>query len=289
MTVKIVTDSTSDLTSKMADDLGITVVPLYIQFGEETYRDGVDLTTEDFYRRLVESKTLPTTSTTSPATFAEVYDKLAQEADEILVLPLSTKYSKTYEVAIQARDLKKSKARVEVIDSTFAIMGLGLLCIAAAKAAREGANLDEVISVTQRNMKRVDVRMAFDTLEYLKRGGRIGNAQAFMGSMLKINPILTIKEGVTEPIARTRSRAKAIDHLYNFALGFSNIEEMAIEDATTPDEVEALAERLNAKFPKERIYRSKVSPVVGTHVGPHVLAVAVLGDKDASAKTGRRT
>jgi len=94
MTVKIVTDSTSDLTSKMADDLGITVVPLYIQFGEETYRDGVDLTTEDFYRRLVESKTLPTTSTTSPATFAEVYDKLAQEADEILVLPLSTKYSK---------------------------------------------------------------------------------------------------------------------------------------------------------------------------------------------------
>lgn len=289
MTVKIVTDSTSDLTPEMAGKLGITVVPLYIHFGEETYRDGVDLSTDDFYRKLVESKTLPTTSTTSPATFADVYDKLAQEADEILVLPLSTKYSKTYEVAIQARDLKKSKARVEVIDSTFAIMGLGLLCIAAVKAAREGANLDEVISLTRHNMQRVDVRMAFDTLEYLKRGGRIGNAQAFMGSMLKINPILTIKEGITEPIARTRSRAKAIEHLYNFALSFSNIEEMAIEDATTPDEAEALAERLNARFPKDRIFRSKVSPVVGTHVGPHVLAVAVLGDKDTSAKTGRRT
>ena len=287
MTVKIVTDSTSDLTPKMAEEWGITVVPLYIQFGEEAYRDGVDLSTEDFYRKLVQSKILPTTSTISPATFSEVYDKLAREADEILVLPLSTKYSKTYEVALQAKDLMKSKARVEVIDSTFAIMGLGLLCIAAAKAARAGANLDEVISLTQHNMRKIDVRMAFDTLEYLKRGGRIGNAQAFMGSILKINPILTIKDGATEPVARTRSRAKAIEYLYNFALSFSSIEEMAIEDATTPDEADVLAERIDAKFPKERIYRSKVSPVVGTHVGPHVLAVAVLGEKDAPGKMDR--
>ena len=283
MTVKIVTDSTSDLTPGMAAELGITVVPLYIHFGEETYRDGVDLSTEDFYRKLVESKVLPTTSTTSPATFADVYDKLAQETGEILAITLSTKYSETYGVAVQGKDLKQSKARVEVIDSATAIMGLGLLCIAAAKAASAGARLDDVVRLTRRNMQRSDVRMAFDTLEYLKRGGRIGNAQAFMGSVLRINPILTIKNGTTEAVARTRSRAKAIEHLYNFALSFSNIEEMAIEDATTPDEVEALAERLSVRFPKERIYRAKVSPVVGTHVGPHVLAVAVLGDKQPSA------
>lgn len=283
MTVKIVTDSTSDLTPGMAAELGITVVPLYIHFGEETYRDGVDLSTEDFYRKLVESKVLPTTSTTSPATFADVYDKLAQETGEILVITLSAKYSETYGVALQGKDLKQSRARVEVIDSATAIMGLGLLCIAAAKAASAGARLDDVVRLTRRNMQRSDVRMAFDTLEYLKRGGRIGNSQAFMGSILRINPILTIKNGTTEAVARTRSRAKAIEHLYNFALSFSNIEEMAIEDATTPDEVEALAERLSARFPKERIYRAKVSPVVGTHVGPHVLAVAVLGDKQPSA------
>ena len=153
------------------------------------------------------------------------------------------------------------------------------LRISAAKVAQAGARLDEVVEVVRTNMRRIDLRIAFDTLEYLKRGGRIGTAQAFLGSMLKVNPILTIKDGYTEAVTKTRSRAKAIDHLCNFALSFSRIEEMAVEDAATPDEAELLVERLSAKFPKERIYRSKVSPVVGTHVGPHVLGVTVLGDR----------
>ena len=125
-------------------------------------------------------------------------------------------------------------------------------------------------------MRRVDFRIAFDTLEYLRRGGRIGTAQAFLGSMLKVNPVLTIKDGVTEGVARLRSRAKAIDYLYDFALSFHHIEEMAIEDANTPEEVEALVERLSPKFPRERIHRLKVSPVIGTHVGPRVLGIGVL-------------
>ena len=279
MTVKIVTDSTSDLTPEIAEKLGITIVHLFVHFGTDAYQDGVDLTPEDFYKKLVKSKILPTTSTPSPMAFAEVYDELAQETDEILTVVLSTKYSKTHEAAILGKELKKSRVRVEVIDSYQATMTLGLLCIAAAKAARSGASLADIIGVTRSNMQRVDMRMAFDTLEYLKRGGRIGSAQAFMGSILKINPILTINNGYTEAVTRTRSRAKAIERLYDFAMSFSNIEEMAIEDATTPDEAEALAERLSTKFPKEHIYRAKVSPVVGTHVGPHVLSVAVLGDK----------
>ena len=279
MTVKIVTDSTSDLTPEIAEKLGITIVHLFVHFGTDAYQDGVDLTPEDFYKKLVKSEILPTTSTPSPMAFAEVYDELAQETDEILTVVLSTKYSKTHEAAILGKELKKSRVRVEVIDSYQATMTLGLLCIAAAKAARSGASLADIIGVTRSNMQRVDMRMAFDTLEYLKRGGRIGSAQAFMGSILKINPILTINNGYTEAVTRTRSRAKAIERLYDFAMSFSNIEEMAIEDATTPDEAEALAERLSTKFPKEHIYRAKVSPVVGTHVGPHVLSVAVLGDK----------
>ena len=121
--------------------------------------------------------------------------------------------------------------------------------------------------------------MAFDTLEYLKRGGRIGRAQAFLGSALRVNPILGIKDGAAYPFGRERSRARAIDYLFSFAMSFSHIEEMAVEDATTPDEAEVLVERLSSKFTKERIYRSKVSPVVGTHVGPRVLGVAVLGDR----------
>lgn len=276
MTVKIVTDSTSDLTPAIAKELGVTVVPLYVHFGTETYRDGVDLTTEDFYRKLEQSKALPTTSAPGPGTFAEVYDKLAKETDEILAIIISLKYSATYEAAVEGKELRKGKARVEVIDSLFAIEGLALVVISAAKAAKAGASLDEVIDVVRSSMSRVDIRVAFDTLEYLRRGGRIGTAQAFLGSVLKVNPILTIRDGYTEAVTRVRSRAKAIDYLREFVISFPHIEEMAIGDATTPDEAEMLVEQLSTKFPKERIYRTKVSPVVGTHVGPHVLGVGVL-------------
>ena len=279
MTVKIITDSTSDLTPEIAGELGITVVPLYVHFGTEVYRDGIDLTAEDFYRKLAQSKTLPTTSTPSPGTFVEAYDRLAEEADEILVITLSSKYSTTYESAVQGKEIRKSQCRLEVIDSLSAVMKLGLIVISAAKAAQAGASLDEVIDITHSSMRRVDLRMGFDTLEYLKRGGRIGTAQAFLGSILKVNPILTIKDGSTEAVARVRCRAKAIDYLCDFAMSFAHIEEMAVEDATTPDEAEMMVERLSTKFPRKRIYRTKLSPVVGTHVGPHVLAVAVLGDR----------
>ena len=125
-------------------------------------------------------------------------------------------------------------------------------------------------------MSRVEIRMAFDTLEYLKRGGRIGTAQAFFGSVLNINPILGIRDGITQGFTKVRSRSKAIDYLCDFIMSFSDIEEIAIEEAATPDEAEILAERISAKVNHQSIYRMKVSPVIGTHVGPHVLGVGVL-------------
>lgn len=158
-------------------------------------------------------------------------------------------------------------------------MALGLIAIAAAKAANAGAKIDEVINMTRHNTDRSKIYFAFDTLEYLKRSGRVGAAQAFLGSMLKVNPIFTLENGEGRPVARPRSRVKAIEYLYKFVASFSKIDEMAIEDATTPDEANLLAERISSRFPRERIYMSKVSPVVGTHVGPHVLAVSVLGDR----------
>jgi len=279
MTVKIVTDSVSDISPAIANELGITVVPLNVVFGPEIYRDGVDLTTNEFYRKLERSQTLPTTSTPPLQTFIELYDRLAEEADEILVITISRKLSATGEAALKAVESMEKKCRVEVIPSQWAMMAEGLIVIAAAKAARTGANLDEVVKLTERNMSRVEMRLAFDTLEYLKRGGRIGKARALLGSMLGINPILGIKDGEVFPFGRERSRAKAIDRLYKFVTGYSQIDELAVEDATTPDEADELAERLGAKFPKERIYRSKVSPVIGTNVGPHVIGVAVLGER----------
>ncbi len=278
MPVRVVTDSVSDISPAVADALGITVVPLNIVIDGVTYRDGVDLTTDEFYRRLESEQVQPTTSTPAPHVFTEFYDRLAEEADGILVITIGSKLSATGDSALKAIDAMRKKCRVAVVVSELAMMAEGLLVVAAARAAREGATLDELIEITRRNIPRVGIRIAFDTLEYLKRGGRIGKAQALLGSMLGINPILGIKDGEVFPFARERSRAKAIDYMCRFVAGYSQIEELAVEDATTPEETRAFVKRLGEKFPEQRIFLSKVSPVIGTNVGPRVIGVAVLGD-----------
>ncbi len=279
MTVKIVTDSVSDISPSIASELGITVVPLNVVFGSTIYRDGVDITTEEFYRKLEESQVLPTTSTPPLQTFIEVYNKLAEETDEILVITISRKLSATGESALKAIESMEKKCRVKVLDSQLAMMGEGLLVIAAAKAARNGATLDEIVELSENNISRVGMRLAFDTLEYLKRGGRIGKARALLGSMLGINAILGIRDGEVFPYGRERSRARALENLYQFVHSYSSIEELSVEDATTPDETDELVKTIGTCFPAERIYRSKLSPVIGTNTGPHVIGVAVLGDK----------
>ncbi len=279
MTIKIVTDSIADLPSQVAKELGITVIPLNVRFGAEVYRDGIDLTSDQFYKRLVDSQVLPVTSVPSPGAFAEAYDKLSEETDEILVITLTSKLSGTHDVALQSIGLMKRKCRVEVVDSQLAVMAQGFIAIAAARAANAGADLDEVLDVVRQNIPRAYMRAAFDTLEYLKRGGRIGKASFFLGSRLKFNPIIGLKDGEVIGASRPRSRAKAVDYLYDFVRSFTNIEELAIEYATSLDEAEMLADRLSSKFPKERIYRTRASPVIGTHTGPGLLVVSVLGDR----------
>jgi DegV family protein with EDD domain len=279
MPVKIVTDSVSDISPTTAAGLGITVVPLNIVIDGVTYRDGLDLTTDEFYRKLKNEPIQMATSTPAPYVFAGVYDSLADQADGILVITIGRKLSATADSAMKAVDAMKKKCRVAVVASDLAMMAEGLLAIAAAKAARDGADLDELVEMTRSNIARVGIRIAFDTLEYLKRGGRIGKAQAMLGSMLGINPILGIKDGEVFPFGRERSRAKAIDHLCRFVAEYQKIDELAVEDATTPDETAAFLERLCDGFPRERVYLSKVSPVIGTNVGPRVIGVAVLGDR----------
>ncbi len=280
MAVKIITDILGDIPSEVAKELGITIVPLNVHFGSQTFRDGIDLTAERFYDKLVHSKVFPTTTVPPLSVFVNTFDKLAEETKEIVVITFSHKLGASYAAALEAKGLMKRKCRVEVVDSEWAAMAQGLIVIAAAKAARRGASLDKVVSLTRRNIPRADIRMVFDTLEYLSRGGRIGKAHTFLSSVLRVNPVLGIKDGEVYPFAREHSRTKAIDYLYHFATSFSRIEGMAVEDATTPGEADELAKRLASKFPKETIYRTKVSPVVGVHVGPHVLAVSVLGDRD---------
>jgi DegV family protein with EDD domain len=279
MPVKIITDSVADLPAGLIQELGITVVPLNVRFGDKVYRDGVDLTTEQFYKRLVNSRVLPATSVASPAAYAEAYDRLAEETDEIMVITVSSRLSGTYDVAAQSVDLMKKKCRVEVVDSQWAVMAMGFVVISAARAANNGASFDEILELTNDNIQRVDFRAAFDTLEFLRRGGRIGRAQALLGSVLKVNPIITLKDGLVEPAGRTRSRARAIDLLYDFAASFSRVDEIAVEDADCPEDGDFMVERLSSLFPNNSIYRSKPTPVVGTHTGPGLLLVSVMGDR----------
>ena len=280
--VAIVTDSVADLSPQLAEEFGIIVVPLVVRFGTDLYRDGLDLSPDQFYEKLKTSKVLPATSVPPPAAFADAYDKLAEKANEIVVISLTSKLSATYQVALQAVGLMKKRCRVEVLDSQWAVMAQGFIAIAAARAAQSGASLDEVLDVARHTIYRVDMRAAFDTLEYLERGGRIGKAQAFLGSLLKVNPVIGIKDGEVYPCARERSRAKAVDHLYNFATSFGNVEGLAVEYATDLDEANRLVQRLHSKYPQAPIYLSRASPVIGTHTGPGLIVVTVFGDRQAS-------
>jgi DegV family protein with EDD domain len=276
MTFKVVTDSLSDITYDMAQGLGITIVPLTVSFGKESFLDRITISTDEFYYRLAHNTTWPTTTQPPPAAFVDVYNKLAKETDEILVITISTKLSGTYESALAAKSMVEGKCRIEVIDSLTVAMSLGLIVITAAKAAQAGANLDEASALVRRARARSHLIAFFDTLKYLAKGGRIGKAQGMMGAMLSIKPILTVKDGEMSPLTRVRSRAAGIDYLYNSVAGFPNIEGLAVEHATTPDDADNLIERLGSLLPKERIYRSTISPVVGTYAGPGAMAVSVL-------------
>ncbi len=279
MPVKIITDSVADIPPGILKELDISIIPVLVRFGEQTYRDGIDITNDEFYERLVHNKVMPTTAVPSLDMFARTYARLAEETDEILVIMLSGKLSGLYNAALQSAGLMEGDCHIKVIDSGCAVMSQGFAVIKAAQAAKAGAKIDEILEIVQKTLKRVDMRAAFDTLEFLQRGGRIGRAQALLGSMLKVNPIIMLRDGKVEPAGRARSRAKAIDILYDFVASYSNIEGLAVEDAACPEDGDFLAKRLGTIFPEERILRSRTTPVIGTHTGPGLLLVAVLGDK----------
>ncbi len=274
--VKIVTDSCSGITPELAERFGVTVLPLYIHFGNEIYQDNIDLTTEEFYHRLEKEENLPTSSAVNPDTFAKVFTQLAKETDEILTISFSAMLSGTYGAALQGKAMAGKKCRIEVIDSQLAIGAQMLLVVFATKLAQSGANLDQISKRVKNAIPRIHIRVTLYTLEYLRKGGRIGKAQALLGSLLKVNPILTLRDGMIFPVARPRSRTQAINQLIDFAKSFPHIEALAIEDATTPDELEVLAENLKGLVPPENLYRSKIDPVIGIHLGPGVLGVSVL-------------
>ena len=195
MTVKVVTDSASDISDEVVRELGITVVPLYVHFVHEVYQDGVDLSADEFYHKLVTEPEFPKTSAPSSETFIATYEKLAAETDEIISIHISSKLSTTYNSALLGKGGMKVSCRVEVIDTFSASIGLGLIVITAAKAALSGANLDEIVAMIKQTIPETHYFGIVDNLEYLYKGGRIGKAQAFLGSMLNVKPLLIVQDG----------------------------------------------------------------------------------------------
>ncbi len=277
MTVKIVTDSLTDITGELVTQLGITVVPLYVRFGEEVYRDRVDITSEDFYRRLVNEPKLPSTTQPTPNDFSEVFQKLSQETDEILVIVVSSKLSGTYQSAMQAKDYIKGKCRIEVVDSMSVAMGEGLIVVSAVNAIKSGASLTQVAEMARRAHTRSHLIAYFDTLKYLAKGGRIGKAKEFLGAMLSVKQILTVRDGEMAPLTRVRSMRAGLDYITSVVTGYKDrIEGLAVEHTTNPEDADILVERLDDIFPKARILRSIISPVVGTYSGPKAMAITIL-------------
>jgi DegV family protein with EDD domain len=276
MAVKIVTDTLSDITGDLATELGVSVVPLYVRFGESIYRDRVEITTDEFYRRLVSEAGFPSTTQPTPHDFAEVYKKLAQETDEILVIVVSSKLSGTYQSAMQARETVNGKCRIEVIDSLSVAMGMGLIVIDVAGAVKAGANLDEAAKLARNAVPRSHLIAYFNTLKYLAKGGRIGKAQGLLGSMLSVKPLLTIREGEMAPLTRMRSLNAALDFIHSAVAAFPNIKLLAVEHSTSLENADKLVEKLGSIYPKEKIFRSVISPVIGTYAGPDAMAVSFI-------------
>jgi DegV family protein with EDD domain len=274
MTVHVVTDSTSDIPREIVDRYGITVVPLTITFGTESFRDGLDLTADEFYERLQSSKHLPTTSQPPPALFQYAYTHLVTRG-EVVSVHLSHKFSGTIETArAAAREVAPDK--ITIVDSGLASMALGLCVIAAAKMAREGATQADCAATAESVASRVRLLVAFETLEYLRRGGRIGRASAFVGGLLKLKPVLTIQDGETHPVTRVRSRQKAMDELFTLAAPGKRIDEAAVLHTTTPQDADDLANRVREAHPGVPLIVGRFGPALGVHGGPGMVGIAVV-------------
>ena len=281
MSIRIVTDSTADLPPEVASKHQIAVVPLTVLFGDEELRDGVDITAERFFRRMQREAELPTTSQPSPGAFREVYERLAAEgATEIISIHVSSKLSGTLEASYQGA--VGLDVRIVHVDSQLTSLALGLGVIAAAEAVRDGATVEEARALVDDQFRRTHTFFVLESIENLRRGGRIGRAQGFVGSLLKVKPVLTFEGGEVVPVARARTRPRAIEEALRRAAAYRPIVQAMAVHATTPDDLEYVASRLRGLAPDAPILTGMLGPTVGVHGGPGLLGLAVVSSPTSS-------
>jgi len=276
MTVRIVTDSTCDLPRSLTDEFEITVVPLTVFFGEEALLDGVDIGANAFYERMQASPVLPRTSQPSVDLFQRAYHELGQEGHEVVSIHLSSKLSGTLNAASVAREAVAHTVHVDLIDSYNVSLGLGLIVLEAAAAARSGASLEEVVAVARRAMDRTSVVVVVDTLEYLQKGGRIGRARSFLGSVLSIKPLLNVVDGEVSPFERVRTRRKALQRMYEIATSMPRAKAMFVACGGNDADAEELIAQLRPMLPHTDLRIAQLGPAVGVYTGPNAVGIAAL-------------
>jgi DegV family protein with EDD domain len=275
MVIKIVTDSTADLPATLIQELGVTIVPEYLRFGDQVYRDHVDINEDEFYQRLLNGPVHPKTAQPTPQDFANVYGALSQSADGIISIHLSSKLSGTYNSAVQGKNMISTACPIEIIDSQTVSIALGLVVIQASKMAKSGMGLKQIVDELGQIIADVHILILFDTLKYLAKGGRIGKAKALIGSLLNVKPLLAVRDGELVPSGQVRTRSKGKDLLLDFVKNAREIQDLAVLHSTTPDEAQLLVERASLVFPKERIIVARLGSALGVHGGPGILAIAL--------------
>lgn len=279
MSIRIVTDSSADLPPEVASQWEITVVPCNVVVDDVTYKDGVDISADEFYKKLTSSARPPTTSQPSPADIQAVYQKLMDEGHQVVSIHVSGKLSGTVNAAEQARTALGDSASIAVIDSQMASLSLGLLAVSAAKLAREGLSLEELTEAVHTELPLTHCVLALDTLEYLQKGGRIGKAQAFLGSMLSVKPILKVQDGEVHPVERPRNMDRAVRRLAELAGDYAPIRQLGVIYSTEPGRADTLKEQLGDLFPADEVITSRFGPTLGTYVGPKAVGVALIGSR----------
>jgi DegV family protein with EDD domain len=276
MTVKIVTDSGADLPLDLARELDITVVPVYLRFGEKVYRDGVDIGPDEFYAKLTDSPVLPSTSAPSAGDFAQAYRNVASNTDEIVSIHITRRHSATYHAALLGREMmENARYRIEVIDSEGVTMWQGLVVLAAARAAEVGCELHDVVEKAQEAIRQMRALALLDTIKYITKGGRVGNVFSRVESILNLKALLTLRGGVLRPVGLARNRSKGIGRIREFIKSALHIEELAIVYSTTPDDAQKLSDYTISLFPHIVPNIVRLGPALGVHAGPGAIIAVV--------------
>jgi DegV family protein with EDD domain len=275
--IRIVTDSSANLPARLAERYNIAIVPLNVHIGNERYMEGVDITPEEFYRRLPNTHPLPTTSQPSAGQFQEVYERILANGHEILSIHLASRLSGTYASAATAKGIL-GDVPITLFDTGTVSVGLSMMVLAAARAAELGWSREQIVGLLQKMAARTIIFFTVDTLEYLHRGGRIGAASAWVGTLLQVKPVLAIRQGEVQAVDRVRTRKRALARLQSVLVDHcTGIDSWwaGVAHVEVADEARAFRERLQEQLPVQDILEAIVGPVVGTHGGIGTLGAAV--------------